>query len=239
MTDTAAAAAAGSTEGGQAGAQAGAAGADGAGGAGTGEQLTPEQKAAAEQAAAHDKEIGTQAVEAFKATLPKAPEKYDLKLPEQSANLDAKLVERTGAIARDLGLSQDAAQKMLDAVVKEVGSHHQAALEAYKPGGKEWTKQVDGWEAVALADTEIGGTADALKTSGELGKRVLATFGSESLYKFLHETGFGSHPDVIRFLRRVGKAMDEGSLVTAGAQDEGAPSLADKLYGKKKPDTQE
>lgn len=232
MTDTAAAAAAGSTEGGQAGAQAGTVGA-------AVEQLTPEQKAAAEAQAAEKKQVGDAAVEAFKATLPKAPEQYDLKLPEQSTDLDAKLVERTGAIARDLGLPQDAAQKMLDAVVKEVGLHHQAALEAYKPDGVEWKKQVEGWETAAIADTEIGGSADALKASGELGKRVLATFGSETIYKFLHETGFGSHPDVIRLLRRIGKAMDEGSLVTAGAQDEGAPSLADKLYGKKKPDTQE
>lgn len=144
------------------------------------------------------------------------PEKYELKLPEQTS-LDTAVVERTAAIARELGLSQDNAQKTLEFVNNEVAAQIQAVTEAHKPGGAEWTKNVETWEKAALADPDLGGSGkpEVLKGNADLAQRVLAKFFPPVVKEFLIETGFGSNPDVLRGFVSIGRAMSEGSLVTA------------------------
>jgi hypothetical protein len=61
---------------------------------------------------------------------------------------------------------------------------------------------------------------------------VIGTFGSDEVHRFLHDTGFGSHPAVVRFLSRIGKAMSEGSFVMPNASTEGEESRADAFYRK-------
>lgn len=144
------------------------------------------------------------------------PDKYDLKLPEQTS-LGTAVVERTAAIARELGLSQDNAQKTLEFVNTEVAAQLAAVTEAHQPGGAEWTKNVEGWEAAALADPDLGGSGkpEVLKANAALAQRVLASFFPPTVKEFLVETGFGSNPDVLRGFVKIGRAMSEGSLVTA------------------------
>jgi len=140
--------------------------------------------------------------------------KYELTLPEGST-VDPAVLERTAATARELGLSQEHAQKMSDLVAAEVAAREAALLDQYKPGGEHWTKQVDDWGAASLADAEIGGTPEKLAENVDVAKKVLATFGSEPLARFLHETGFGSHPEVVRMFAKIGKGMGEGTFVPA------------------------
>lgn len=144
------------------------------------------------------------------------PDKYELKLPEQTS-LDTAVVERTAAIARELGLSQDHAQKTLEFVNTEVAAKLAAVTEAHQPGGAEWTKNVEGWEAAALADPDLGGSGkpEVLKANADLAQRVLASFFPPSVKEFLIETGFGSNPDVLRGFVKIGRSMSEGSLVIA------------------------
>lgn len=161
---------------------------------------------------------------------PVVPETYDLKLPDNSA-LDATAMERTAAFARERGLSNEAAQKALEFVHQEVAAQSDALLKAHQPGGAVWTKQVETWEAQVLADKDIGGSKEQVQKSGDLGKRVLATFFPESTREFLEKTGFGSHPDVLRGLVNIGKAMSEGSFVMPKSADVGSKSTAELLYG--------
>jgi hypothetical protein len=60
---------------------------------------------------------------------PTVPDKYDLKLPDKST-VDKAVVERTAAKARELGLSQEHAQKTLDFVHQEIDAAAKAAVEA-------------------------------------------------------------------------------------------------------------
>jgi len=163
---------------------------------------------------------------------PVVPEKYELKLPEGST-LDPAAIERTATTARELGLSNDAAQKALEMVASEFGVQQEALVEAHKPGGAEWTKRVKEWEGQALADKDIGGgSTEALQRNAELGKRVLATFFPDGVHDFLHETGYGSHPDILKGLIRIGKAMSEGTLVMPGTQAATTRDPAELFYGK-------
>lgn len=146
------------------------------------------------------------------------PEKYDLKLAEGS-KLDAKAVDDIAAFAKSNGLSQDAAKALLE----RENQNREAYVEAQKQQLEEAQKQ---WVESIKADKEIGG--DKLKESVEGGRRALEKFGSESLIKELDETGLGNHPELVRFLARIGKAMREDKVVLSQA-----PTGGDKIRPEK------
>lgn len=192
---------------------------------------TPEQKAAREKADADKKAADEKAAAAAGNVV---PDKYDLKLPDKS-NIDKAVVERTAAIARELGLSQERAQKMLDFQVQELAAIEdatiKATLEAHQPGGAVWEKQVEEWNAKALADPDIGGNKpEQLQASVKLAKQVVAKFGDKESIEFLEKNPLGSHPALIRLLYRIGKASSEGSLVLASAQDTSKKPSEEILY---------
>jgi hypothetical protein len=163
---------------------------------------------------------------------PVVPEKYTLKLPEKSL-LDATATERTTAIARTLGLSNDdSAQKVLDFTNQEVASAVEATMKAYQPGGAEWTAQVDQWKKAALADPELGnGKQETLDAAATKAKAVLDRFFPESVKQFLHSTGYGANPDLVKALLGIAKAQGEGSFVTGAPGGGTKKSTADVLYG--------
>lgn len=163
---------------------------------------------------------------------PVIPEKYVLKVPEKSI-LDATVTERTTAIARTLGLSNDdAAQKVLDFTNQEVATAVEATMKSYQPGGAEWTAQVDQWKKAALADPELGaGKQETLDANATKAKAVLDRFFPESVKQFLHSTGYGAHPDLVKALLKIAKAAGEGSFVTGAPGGGTKKSTADILYG--------
>lgn len=143
---------------------------------------------------------------------------YDLKLSDKSA-LDAASLESTIALAKELNLAPEAAQKTLAYVESQVASKIEATIashiESHKPGGDAWKAQIESWEQESLADKEIGGTKEQLDKSIATAKRVLGTFGDEGFNAMLHDSGFGSHPAVIRFLSKIGKAVGEDNPIKA------------------------
>lgn len=215
-------------EGGEGGAGGGG-GTGGAGGSGDGGQggagETAEQKAAREATeaeAAKVKKIGEDAVAEFKKTLPVVPEKYDLKI-EGEASINAAAIEKAGALARDLGLSNEAATKLANHLNTTVAERQAALLAEEAPGGEKWKARVSGWEKDALAHKEIGnGNPETLKTRGRLAGLVIEKFFPKSIVEFAKATGFGSNPDFIVGFARIADAMGEASLVPA--QDSGGKS---------------
>jgi hypothetical protein len=170
------------------------------------------------------------------------PEKYELKLAD-GLKVDPAIVEKTAATARTLGLSNEKAQDLLNFTAAEIAATQASELESNSPGGTAYTARVQGWEQAALADPEIGGTVAKLNANVEQAKKVLGTFGDEQIAKFLNETGFGSHPSVIKMFAKLGKGMSEGSFLTGDtSKSTEAMDPATKLYGdgtKKKTTSQE
>lgn len=181
-----------------------------------------------------DKAIG-EAVTA-EASKYKAPDKYDLKLPDKITVIDPTVVERTAAIARELGLSQDNASKMLGLVASEAARETAAALFAYSPptaelpeGGSKWKEQNDAWKTASLADKELGdGKPEQLKASADLAKKVLAKFGDPESIDFV-DSVLGSNPAALRILVRIGKAMGESALVKGTGDPPPAPKKASEV----------
>ena len=142
-----------------------------------------------------------------------APEKYEFKAAE-GRTFDPEVLEAYSTVARELNLSQEAAQRVLDAMAPKVAERQQAQIEAVR---KEWVSTSKG-------DKEFGGA-----------KKALDTFGTAELRTLLNASGLGDHPEVIRFMYRAGKAISEDRFVGgAPAAGKGNPKtftdFADVLY---------
>ena len=151
---------------------------------------------------------------------PGAPEKYEFKAPD-GMDLDAEAVAAFEPLARELNLSQEAAQKLVDIYASRMSAFASAQQE-------QALQQRQGWEAAVRSDKDLGG--QNLESTLNAGKQALAKFGSPELVNLLNHTGLGSNPEFVRFCATVGKAMAEDTFHRGGsgkAPDEGT---AKKFY---------
>ena len=168
--------------------------------------------------------------EAAKNAAKVVPEKYEIKFGDKDA--DPAIVEAFTPLAKDLGLTQDQAQKLAE--------FHKSQVEGMlasqtKVQSDAWANLQTQWQGAARADKEYGHLAGG-KTFDEnaaLIARGLSTFGTPELNKALIDSGMGNHPEVARFMYRVGKAIAEDSIrVGNGVGGSGAPQIpfANRLF---------
>lgn len=147
------------------------------------------------------------------------PAEYNVSLPKEAeGELDPEAVSAFVATAKDLGIPQDTAQKLLDRLAPVFVEREYARLDAARTE----------WETQARADKEFGG--DALDANLAVAKKALDTFGTPELREMLRLSGVGSHPEVIRLFYRVGRALAEDNRIVRGDAAADKPSLAKRLY---------
>ncbi|WP_409520300.1 peptidase [Pseudescherichia sp.] len=149
-----------------------------------------------------------------------APEKYEFTVAE-GQELDTAALEQFEPIARELNLTNEQAQKMVDLYGTQILPMVQ------KQQSEAWQKTTEQWAADVKADKEIGG--DKLTASIGVAQRALETFGTPDLKQYLNSTGLGNHPDLIKFCVKVGQAMSEDKVLTGN--EHGQRSAAQVLYG--------
>lgn len=151
------------------------------------------------------------------------PEKYeDFKLPE-GLEFDAEQVTQFKGVAKDLGLTQEQAQKLVDFDVARAKSLTEESQRAF-------VEMKDGWLATAKGDKEIGGTG--FEQSTALARQALDAFGSPGLRDALTASGLGNHPEVIRAFAKIGKAISEDTLHFGKGEEAPAPkSHAERIFG--------
>jgi hypothetical protein len=192
---------------------------------GDGQKPTATQEPQAATTAAAETVAGDQpATEAKAEAKPQAaPEKYEFKVPE-GKQFDAEVLTTYSEVARELNLSQEAAQRVLDAMAPKMAERQMAQIEAIRTG----------WADSSKGDKEFGG--EKLSENLSVAKKALDAFGTTELRSLLNESGLGNHPEVIRFMFRAGKAISEDRMVTGtkGAAKPAGPrsfnDLADALY---------
>lgn len=153
------------------------------------------------------------------------PEKYELKLPDGSP-LDKEALTRVENYAKANKLSNEEAQNLLEVentAVKAFANKAHADSEAAKAS----------WLEASKNDQEVGG--QNLAQNVEMSRRVVEKFGSPLLKQIFNDTGTGNHPELIRMLSRIGKAIGEDQLVVGkvGSQPEKVPAEK-KLYPNQK-----
>ncbi len=152
-----------------------------------------------------------------------APETYTFKAPE-GVTLDDSTMLEFSTVAKELGLPQDAAQKLIDKLAPKIADlSANAQKDAIANLQAEWTTSTK-------ADKEFGG--DKLDVNLSVAKKALDAFGTPELRTLLNETGLGNHPEIIRAFYRAGKTISEDSFVKGGTQPAKAGrTQAEALYG--------
>lgn len=133
----------------------------------------------------------------------KAPVEYsDFTFPE-GYEADKDMLGEFTPLAQKYGITQEDAQGLVDLYVKS----QQAAIDTFQ-------KTVEDWRAASESDKEFGGKA--LKENLAHAQKVLGKYGTPALKEYLNVYGAGNHPEVLRFLVKVGKAMAEDTIETGG-----------------------
>lgn len=174
-------------------------------------KLTPEQKAAEEQAAKDAEEAAKNS---------HAPEEYaDFKMPKDMP-VDEALLNDFKPLAKELDLPQDKAQKLIDLYASKV-----APLMVQRQT-EAWQGQLETWKAECQADKEIGG--DKFDTAVLDAKRVINTIGTPELRKVFDDYGLGNNPELVRVFARMAKYMKEDTVETGNRTSQ--TNMASKFY---------
>jgi len=143
-----------------------------------------------------------------------APEKYEFnaEVADAPQKLDPEVLTAFGDVAKELDLPQEDAQKVLDKVAPVIQKRQAKMLEQVRAD----------WANESQTDEEFGG--EALNENLNVAKQALDAFGTDAFKSLLQETGFGNHPEIIRFMYRAGKAISEDSYVgnSEGANPRGS-----------------
>lgn len=149
---------------------------------------------------------------------PAAPAEYgEFKLPAGTTK-ETPLIAELIAEAKNLGLSQEAAQRLIDREQKRTEQIVTAAKDASIK-----------WAAESAADKEFGG--DKFTENLSFVSKALSEFSTPALGEMLKSTGLINHPEVIRAFYKIGKAMSEDRIVVGdGAQKAQPKSIAQRIY---------
>jgi hypothetical protein len=148
---------------------------------------------------------------------PVVPEKYEFKAPE-GTQLNPEVIGKFEGVAKELGLSQEAAQKVVDAMAPQLAAAQAAQFETIKTG----------WADSARTDKEFGG--DKFAENLAVAKKALDTFGTPELRTLLNDTGLGNNPEIIRAFYRAGQKISGSNFVAGGAAGAAPTSAAATLY---------
>jgi hypothetical protein len=141
--------------------------------------------------------------EAGEAT-PVAPESYeDFAIPE-GFETDDDSVKQFSSMAKELDLSQDQAQKLLN---------KQAELSADMKAQNETARvqREQAWVDELKADAVIGGKN--LPETVERANRTLRNLGTPELISLIKDNGYGNNPAVVKFMANIDKRLGEDSMV--------------------------
>lgn len=169
-------------------------------------------------------ESATDSKDSTEAKAEAVPEKYEFTMPD-GVEMDSEMLAEFEPIAKELGLSQEKAQKLVDIQIKSLQKLQAAHDIQQEEAFKEMTTQ---WATAAKADSEYGGAK--FNENLSVAQKALKQFASEGLIEYLNSSGLGNHPEVIRTFVKVGKAISEDKFVVGGQGGARATDPAKVIY---------
>lgn len=150
-----------------------------------------------------------------------APDTYeDFSYPE-GLEVDEKALVDFKELAKDMNLSQEMAQKLVDYDTARSKVSNEANTEYYNSLMNEWQDTV-------RKDEEIGGTA--FDESLGSARSALDHFATPELMEILETSGMGNHPEIVRVFSRIGKAVKEDKIRIGGANPSAPKDPAQVLF---------
>lgn len=151
------------------------------------------------------------------------PETYEFTVPE-GAELADEDREAFVGLCKELKLSQETAQALLEKQFANREAAQQAAIE-------EMGRVQASWREAQAADKEFGGTE--LPANLALANKAIEKFAGDrakELRTLLNDSRLGDHPEMIRFMYRVGKAIAEDSFTPPAGESTGQKTPGQRLY---------
>lgn len=153
-----------------------------------------------------------------------APDAYQFKAP-QGQELDPLQIETYSPVFKELGLTQDQAQKLIDAsfvaAPKLIEAHEKQIQDAL-------AKQSTDWGTASKSDKEFGGVN--FDANAKIANQALSQFGTKELNQLLVEEGLGNHPEVVRLFWKIGTKLQEGKPPTNTTVTNASSNPASVLY---------
>ena len=150
-----------------------------------------------------------------------APEAYEFKAAE-GQTFDPEFVKGYSEVARELNLTQEAAQTMIDKVGPVLAQQQAAQIAQVR----------NDWAEASKVDAEFGGAK--FNENLAIAKQSIDKFATPEFKQMLDDTGLGNHPEWIRYCYRVSKAFSpdhfEGGHKEGGAAPNDFNSMASRLY---------
>lgn len=159
--------------------------------------------------------------------VPVVPEAYELKAAD-GVEVDKGLVDLATPVFKELSLTNDQAQKISSFYETQVlpGVSQSVQGETLRLLG---LGEIGKWTDQSKADTEIGGAK--LEETLAMAAKARDQFSTPALKTFLEESRIGNHPEVVRFMAKVGRAISEGTFETGGHGASEAREAHQILYG--------
>jgi hypothetical protein len=136
--------------------------------------------------------------------------------------LDQAAIEAFTPLAKELGLTQEQAQALVDLdSERQTRSHNemQDAIDAMH----------EGWIDEVKADKELGGAN--FDESIQTARTFINGYADPELIDVLNETGMGNHPAVVRLFYNLGKSMKEDNVNLGAVRgDQEEVSLAKRMF---------
>lgn len=149
-----------------------------------------------------------------------APENYESFTLPDGMEMTEEESTQAKEVFKDLDLSQKQAQKLIDFEVKR-GAEKDARIQS------AWDKVNEGWVEDSKSDSEFGGTA--LNENLAVAKIARDAYGNDKFTEMLEVTGVGNHPEMIRFLVKAGKPLQDDKILqgshAGGAEKDAAKTL--------------
>jgi hypothetical protein len=160
-----------------------------------------------------------------------APEAYDFKAPE-GVTLDPDTIAEASPIFKELGLSQEQAQKLVDFYAARGAKTNESLAKAVEDMRAGWRDEV-------MKDKDIGPKLESVKTELGRAKDRMPAAVRTAFDEALNLTGLGDHPAIIKGFYEMAKLVNEGTHVRGGGPSEegqnapgksSRPSIAGALY---------
>ena len=140
----------------------------------------------------------------------------------EGQELDKGAMDTFKPIAKELGLTQEQAQKLVDVYSGSTADASKVMMEQIDALHQSWIQEV-------RDDKELGGVKfdETISTA----RTFINGYGDEKLTEVLNESGLGNHPAVVKLFYKLGRSMAEDNVnIGAIRNAEGEVSLAKRMF---------
>jgi len=150
-----------------------------------------------------------------------APETYSDFTLSEGIETDKATMDEFKVLAKEENWSQEKAQKLVDLQNKAMIRVGDTLKQRWNGVQKEWRESTEN-------DKAFGG--DKLDESLVFAKSAIKKFGNDAFTEMLENTGMGNHPEVVRFLYKIGKSISEDDIMAGRAAASGPKDPAKILF---------